>query len=165
MPFLALNGAVLPASIKMIGEPFYRPLLQGCPDVPKYPELPFPHSPVGGRAANHKSYAYAVGTSLPMEEIAVHASSVHAVAPSRLSQQYKKLESKRVRPYIQCACSSTLPMETHDRHQSNSGEAYMAFPIMLHSCLSCLHWKNWDVQNYSSRQCAAIREHDTLPER
>ena len=29
-----------------IGEPFYRPLLQGCPDVPKYPELPFPHSPV-----------------------------------------------------------------------------------------------------------------------
>ena len=41
----------------------------------------------------------------------------------------------------------------------------MAFPIMLHSCLSCLHWKNWDVQNYSSRQCAAIREHDTLPEK
>ena len=62
MPFLALNGAVLPASIKMIGEPFYRPLLQGCPDVPKYPELPFPHSPVGGRAANHTSYVYAVGT-------------------------------------------------------------------------------------------------------
>lgn len=30
------------------------------------------------RAANHKSYAYAVGTSLPMEEIAVHASNVHA---------------------------------------------------------------------------------------
>ena len=27
-------------------EPFYRPLLQGCPDVPKYPELPFPHSPI-----------------------------------------------------------------------------------------------------------------------
>lgn len=38
MPFLALNGAVLPASIKMIGEPFYRPLLQGCPDVLVYPE-------------------------------------------------------------------------------------------------------------------------------
>ena len=33
-----------------------------------------------GRAANHTSYVYAVGTSLPMEEIAVHASNVHAVA-------------------------------------------------------------------------------------
>ena len=37
----------------MIGEPFYRPLLQGCPDVPKYPELPFPHSPVGREALLH----------------------------------------------------------------------------------------------------------------
>ena len=33
-----------------------------------------------GRAANHTSYVYAVGTSLPMEEIAVHSSNVHAVA-------------------------------------------------------------------------------------
>ena len=119
MPFLALNGAVLPASIKMIGEPFYRPLLQGCPDVPKYPELPFPHSPVGGRA----------------------------------------------RPYIPCACSSTLPMETQDRRQSDSAEAYMAFPKMLHSCLACLQWKNPDAGNYSTRQCAAIRNQDTLPEK
>ena len=30
-------------------------------------------------------------------------------------------------------------------------------PKMLHSCLSFLRWKNWDAQNYSSRQCAAIR--------
>jgi hypothetical protein len=35
------------------GEPFYRPLLQGCPDVPKYPELPFPHSPIGREALLH----------------------------------------------------------------------------------------------------------------
>lgn len=35
------------------GEPFYRPLLQGCPDVPKYPELPFPRSPIGREALLH----------------------------------------------------------------------------------------------------------------
>ena len=46
------------------------------------------------RAANHTSYVYAVGTS--------------------------------------------LPVETQDRRQSNSAEAYMAFPKMLHSCLACL---------------------------
>ena len=56
-------------------------------------------------------------------------------------------------------------MGTHDRHQSTSGEAYMAFPKMLHSCLACLQWKNPDAGNYSTRQCAAIREHDTLPEK
>ena len=38
------------------GEPFYRPLLQGCPDVPKYPELPFPHSPVDGGASQRVMY-------------------------------------------------------------------------------------------------------------
>jgi hypothetical protein len=73
------------------------------------------------RAANHTSYVYAVGTS--------------------------------------------LPVETQDRRQSDSAEAYMAFPKMLHSCLACLQWKNPDAGNYSTRQCAAIREHDTLPER
>ena len=41
----------------------------------------------------------------------------------------------------------------------------MAFPKMLHSCLACLQWKNPDAGNYSTRQCAAIREHDTLPEK
>ena len=61
-----------------------------------------------------------------------------ACSSTRLSQQYKKLESKRVRPYIQCACSSILPMETQDRRQSDSAEAYMAFPKMLHYCLACL---------------------------
>lgn len=48
--------------------------------------------PEGGRSANHTSYVYAVGTSLPM---------------------------------------------------------------VPHSCLACLQWKNPDAGNYSTRQCAA----------
>lgn len=35
MPFLALNGAVLPASIKMIGEPFFKSLSEGYSSDPR----------------------------------------------------------------------------------------------------------------------------------
>ena len=42
---MEMKSAYPDLTVLKIGEPFYRPLLQGCPDVPKYPELPFPHSP------------------------------------------------------------------------------------------------------------------------
>ena len=62
-----------------------------------------------------------------------------ACSSTRLSQQYKKLESKRVRPYIPRVCSWHPPEETQDRRQSDSAEAYMAFPKMLPFCLITPH--------------------------
>ena len=49
MPFLALNGAVLPASIKMIGESFFKSLSAFASDWPavlSHPALLYPHSPI-----------------------------------------------------------------------------------------------------------------------
>ena len=36
---MEMKSAYPDLTVLKIGEPFYRPLLQGCPDVPKYPEL------------------------------------------------------------------------------------------------------------------------------
>jgi len=50
MPFLALNGAVLPASIKMIGESFFKSLSVFASDWPavlSHPALLYQHSPIG----------------------------------------------------------------------------------------------------------------------
>ena len=123
MPFLALNGAVLPASIKMIGEPYF------C----YYRLLPqVARTYLCTRNLSDSPFLEKGGLRT------IHPTCMQLALPSRLSQQYKKLESKRVRPYIQCVCSWHPPEETQDRRQSDSAEAYMAFPKMLHSCLACL---------------------------
>lgn len=112
----------------------YRLSPQTHPDVPlKHPDSPIPHLHQwgsSGRSPCHFSKKGGLRT--------IHPTCMQLALPSRLSQQYKKLESKRVRPYIQCVCSWHPPEETHDRRQSDSAEAYMAFPKMLHSCLACL---------------------------
>ncbi|MBQ3699748.1 MAG: hypothetical protein II886_07545 [Prevotella sp.] len=43
------------------------------------------------------------------------------------------------------------------KQQINPAEVNRIPQWLLHYCLSCLHRKNEEMSNYSSRQCAAFR--------